>query len=232
MVTVSAQIDAKDVQIALGKLTKRATNLRPVLTMLGEDLKLFVKESIEQQKDLATGEKWKKRRPISAMSRAGGAGGKTLFDNGHLLRSFAAAQPTITDTTVSIGSNLPYARIHQVGGVIKAKGSGVLMIPMSYEAKKAGSARRFIDQKKKAGESPFFMKTKKGRLLLVYYKGKKGERSSIKTRRRAKANPGVLTFAYYCPKSVTIPARPYLGYGEAQEKIVLKRLRDHFTGGV
>lgn len=226
---ISAEVDARKVNLILDKLSSRSRDMRPALTAIGEDMKIFIKDSIELQRDPVTGDRWKKRRPLSMLSRVGGAGGKTLFDTGRLLRSFASSKPHVTNLAVSIGSNLPYARIHQVGGIIKAKGGGVLTIPMSVEAKRAGSARRFIEQKAQKGERPFFMKTRKGRLLLAYYKGRKGVRSSIKTKRERKASPGVLTFAYYCPKSVTIPQRRYLGFGPWEKKQVLIRLHDFLS---
>lgn len=209
---IGAKVDDSKVQVVLKKLAKKGRDFKPVLTVIGEDMKLWVKESIDKQRDPVTGQAWPKRRPLSQMSRVGGSGGKTLFDNGHLLQSFASAVPKVTATTVRIGTNLPYARIHQKGGTVKAKRARVLMIPMSVEAKRAGNARRFIEQKKGQGTPPFFIKTSKGRLLLVYNKTKKkksdGARRVPGQGGQAKGN---LVFAYYCPRQVRISATALFG---------------------
>jgi phage virion morphogenesis protein len=50
-------------------------------------------------------------------------GGRTLFQHGHLRDSITH---DAEDQRVEIGSNLIYAAIHQLGGVIRAKAGGVL----------------------------------------------------------------------------------------------------------
>lgn len=51
--------------------------------------------------------------------RKSGIGAQILRDTGRLMQSVVARPPRVTTSTWEIGSNLPYARIHQFGGVIK-----------------------------------------------------------------------------------------------------------------
>jgi phage virion morphogenesis protein len=55
--------------------------------------------------------------------RATKKGGKTLLDHGHLRDSITH---DADDKTAVVGSNLIYAAIHQVGGIIRAKAGGML----------------------------------------------------------------------------------------------------------
>ena len=57
-------------------------------------------------------------RRADASRRALEDGGETLTDSGRLRRSIDYAA---TSNKVMVGSNLPYARIHQLGGVIVPK---------------------------------------------------------------------------------------------------------------
>lgn len=61
--------------------------------------------------------------PWKPSIRAALNGGRTLFDKGHLSNSITSASD---DHTAMVGTNLIYALIHQVGGVISAKGGGML----------------------------------------------------------------------------------------------------------
>jgi phage gpG-like protein len=51
-------------------------------------------------------------------------GGQTLLRSGHLMKSLTAA---VDGEDVAIGSNLIYARIHALGGIIRAKNAEYLM---------------------------------------------------------------------------------------------------------
>jgi phage virion morphogenesis protein len=55
--------------------------------------------------------------------RATRKGGKTLLDHGHLRDSITH---DADDRAAIVGSNLIYAAIHQVGGIIRAKAGGML----------------------------------------------------------------------------------------------------------
>lgn len=108
-------------------------------------------------------------------------GGKTLRKTSKLMNSvhYVTASDHLT-----IMTNERFARIHQFGGVIKAKNAKFLTIPLSEDA--AGKrARDFSDT--------FFMKSKNGNLLLMQNTGEESVRA-----------------LYLLRKSVRIPARTFL----------------------
>ncbi|MDI6711471.1 MAG: phage virion morphogenesis protein [Bacillota bacterium] len=54
-------------------------------------------------------------------------GAKILHRSGDLKKSIVLGR--VTDAYVEIGSSLPYARIHQLGGVVRPKNTGRLFVP-------------------------------------------------------------------------------------------------------
>lgn len=115
--------------------------------------------------------------------------GKPLRDKGLLMASVTASGAagnveTITDSTLTFGTNLDYASIHQRGGTITPKGAKALAIPVTNEARRSGGPRRMGD------------------LNLVWPKGK----PSGTLRDTAGKTHWILV------KSVTVPARPFLGW--------------------
>lgn len=58
----------------------------------------------------------------------GKSGGKLLQQQGDLRKSIVIGK--VTNTSVEVGSPLIYARIHQLGGVIKPKSKNALLIPV------------------------------------------------------------------------------------------------------
>jgi phage gpG-like protein len=130
---------------------------------------------------------------------------KPLRDFG-LLGASVQAKATQSDLTLS--SNLIYAGIHQSGGRITPKRGKFLAIPATKEAKRAGGARRFP--------------------------------RPLSPRINRRGSGGVLVDAnevvqYFLTKSVTIPARPFLGFskeliGYVQEVLTDAAIRQ-FTFG-
>lgn len=97
-----------DLNRTLGEMIARSQNLEPALR---EGALLFTSEF---QKNFAEGgrpEKWPPSR------RALKEGGQTLRDTGALEHS--VLQPQVDSQSVTFGSNLPYAAIHQFGGEIR-----------------------------------------------------------------------------------------------------------------
>lgn len=101
-----------------------------------------------------------------------------LFQEGHLRRSIN--KRPVEGLSVTVGTNLVYARIHDQGGVIKPVKAKYLTIPL-------GNMKRA-----KKGAGLFFIKSKKGNKLLVRKKGK-----------------GIEPM-FLLKDQVTIPKRPYL----------------------
>ncbi len=96
---------------AVAKAAKKMANSRLLMASVGEAL---VSGTIRRFNDEESpkGEKWEKS------GRAIAEGGQTLSDTAHLRKSIDF---TATPAKVMVGSNLLYARIHQLGGTIKPK---------------------------------------------------------------------------------------------------------------
>ena len=96
---------------AVANAAKKLANSKALMASVGEAL---VSGTIRRFNDEESpkGEKWEKS------GRAIAEGGQTLSDTAHLRKSIDFAA---TPTKVMVGSNLLYARIHQLGGTIKPK---------------------------------------------------------------------------------------------------------------
>lgn len=132
-------------------------------------------------------------------------GDKPLRDNGLLMASISAKA---SRSELVVGSNLAYAGVHQWGGIITPKKAKFLTIPMTKDAKKAGSPRRFRGQL-----SPRINRAGTGGVL-VDVNG---------------------TVQYVMTKRVVVPARPFLGFSPNFMKIAELILADfavrHAFGG-
>lgn len=82
------------------------------------------------------GRPWK---PLAKSPRVGG-GGLPLLDSG-LLRASVFGYGTATGAAVA--TNMPYAALHEYGGTVRPVTSKYLAIPLTREAKRVGSPRRF-----------------------------------------------------------------------------------------
>lgn len=70
-------------------------------------------------------EQTRRRREAAYLAKSGG---KILQRSGDLRKSITIGK--VTDSSVEVGSSLPYARIHQLGGEIVPKRRNVLLIPV------------------------------------------------------------------------------------------------------
>ena len=91
---------------ALGKAAQKLGDTQALMESVGEALRSGTIERFDAE-EAPQGKKWKP----SARAMAGG--GKTLDKESHLKDSIDYAT---TSDKVMVGSNLPYARIHQLGG--------------------------------------------------------------------------------------------------------------------
>ncbi len=96
---------------ALGNAAKRIGSTGKLMASIGEALVSGVKTRFKNEED-PEGRKWE------PSARALAEGGKTLTDTARLRDSIDYAA---TPTKVMVGSNLPYARIHQYGGTIRPR---------------------------------------------------------------------------------------------------------------
>ncbi len=109
-------------------------------------------------------------------------------------------------TRIEWGTNLDYSTIHQYGGVITPKVAKFLAIPVTTKAQAAGSPRNFP-----TGELKF----------------RWGERGGVAFTTKGKGKRLSEIVQYYFTKSVTIPARPYLGLTTEQADEYAEWVVDH-----
>ena len=131
------------------------------------------------------------------LSLRSGGSGRTLIDSGNLLKSLT--YKIEGREVVKIGSNLPYAKVHQFGGKIKAKKAASLCIPATKEARK--KSRFGVEEalKKFTNEGWQIWFTEKA---IMGRKGNKGK-------------PVVL---FYRKKQIEIPKRQFVYLTKEDEK--------------
>lgn len=126
-------------------------------------------------------------------------GQKILRDKGLLMASISAS---VTEKTITLSANSPGARLHQFGGVIRPKRAKVLTIPVSKEAARIGSPRKF--------PRPLFS----ARGGLCEHKGEE------------------LVMHYRFASSVTVPARPFLGWSQETLESVENIIADAYAKAI
>jgi phage gpG-like protein len=134
-------------------------------------------------------------------------GNKPLLDKGLLQASISAS---VTQEELWLRANHPGAAVHQFGATIVPKRAKALTIPVSKEAKRIGSPGR--------GRFP--------RPLFVVARGAGQTGFLAEGRPDGKG----ITIHYLLRRSVTIPARPYLGWSEStikkMERVLADKLAD------
>lgn len=148
---------------ALERLTAAVIDWSPATDAIASYLVSEVAIRFEEGRG-PDGAAWKPSR------RAAEEGGQTLVDTGRLQDSIVGASDAVS---ARVGTNVIYAAIHQLGGVIRAKGRA------------AGGAD-----------------------ALSFGRGK----------------------AKVLRTSVTMPARPFLGFGPGDGDAIAGYLRDHLAG--
>jgi len=181
---IEYQIQGLDkLQAAFRRAGEAAQRPRALMLQLDQVMKNQVSRTFSAKRDPITGAPWQSTR----------RGGEILRDTGRLFRSIVAASPRVTDDSVIIGTNLPYASSHQEGMVITPQGATMLAIPLSKSAKRSQFARRWWNQNE--SKKPFIRKTRGGKLFIF-------------TSQR-----GALTAHFLLLKSATIPQRRFIGIG-------------------
>lgn len=138
-------------------------------------------------------------------------GGQTLSDTSTLRRSFTHA---VQGSRLVVATPLPYAGIHNEGGVIRKKDK-LLTVPMdslTVSQRRAAKARDFKDT--------FVLKTKAGLLFIVQRTGR-----MVKDPETGKKVPE-LKFLYQLREEVTIPQRMFLTWSQVAQDEILERWSD------
>jgi phage gpG-like protein len=149
------------------------------------------------------GKGWSPLAPATVEYRNKGGKAKPLEDTGEAGLLGSITFNYVDEKTIGVGTNKPYARIQNNGGVIRAK-KNWLWIPAAgtraLQRRYGYSPTDVLRGLKAAGFSVFRI----GRTMCYAQKGKK-------------AKPKV---AYYLKKSVEVPARPFF-YLTAEETALL-----------
>jgi len=146
--------------------------------------------------------------PNVPLTRAYKKGSKlTLRDTGRLLSSITYKADS---EKAVIGADVEYARIQQLGGVIKPKKARELYIPASWKTRQlmrkfGATPARCIEGMKRAGYQVY---RPKGKKVIMARTGKRGK-------------PFVL---FILKRQVEIPARPFLGIDEKDKKVIKQKV--------
>lgn len=117
MTGVSIRADDSAIQTALAEAEARTDDLAPLMRAVAKILLLGTQRRFERQVD-ADGKPWQRLSPRTAARRIGRhrrGFGNILRSEGHLYGSITAEASGVE---AAVGSNLPYAAIHQLGGVV------------------------------------------------------------------------------------------------------------------
>lgn len=187
-------------------------NWRRPLKALSILLESYTKQNFERGTS-PDGVPWEQLHHARPNSKGGDL---PLRDRGILMASVTAHGEghveNITDTSLEWGTALDYAGLHQEGGTVTPKNAGALSIPLTVEATRYRSPRDFP-----AGL--FVWKSKTGHAFLAQSQ-EKG---------RGKNKHTQLNLHYLLLKSVTVPARPFVGLSEEFLKDADELLLDEVT---
>jgi len=175
------------------------------------------------------GETW----PALAHGRVGQTGALPLRDNGLLLASINGLGK---EDGLTVGSHMIYAPVQHYGGTIVPKRSKFLSIPLTIEAKRSGGPRFWTGTKWQ------FRPTHNGWLMLAPAPMTRAQQRRANNRtfenaaRTLEGQRPLRTLAVQRPPavpqfllvpSVTIPARPFIGFSPQLLNRVNQRVIEH-----
>lgn len=183
--------------------------LQGIAARLGHDGKILMRgvgnialrasaRAFRAQADPESGRAWKPTGGLALQTRpGGGSGGKTLSDTAGLAQSIQTSLNVSLDQAV-IGTNKRYGKIHQTGGTIRPVNAKALAIPVTREARRAGSPRRFP------------------RKLFILKGHAPG--SAMLAEAMGGGKTGKVRVQYLLRSSVKIEARPFIGVNESDRQ--------------
>jgi phage virion morphogenesis protein len=134
---VAIKVDWSDVTFVLGSLAGRLDDQRGMWDEIGAALETSARIRITDTNRAPDGNPW----PPSLRARL--TGGKTLYKSGDLQRSITH---NVLSNGVEIGTDLAYARIHQLGGTIKRE-ARMQTIYRRYNPKTDELSHRFVKKR-------------------------------------------------------------------------------------
>lgn len=112
---INIRVEDSQVQALLNRLSASVRNMSPALKEVGDALKTNIQLGFNAEKS-PYGDAWAKLKPATLKARRKkGAGAKILRDTGRLVNSITRSADA---NSVTVGTNVPYAAIHQFGGTI------------------------------------------------------------------------------------------------------------------
>ena len=157
----------------------------PLPPGLGRAIALVLLSGLRRRFQTATGPDG---RPWPALARPRPQGGSLPLMNTGVLRN--SYQTRVEADGASIASPLPQARLHNFGGVIRPRAAKALAVPLTAEAQRAGSPRRFPRP-------------------LAYRPARKGGGNTVAV--LGENRNGRWVGQYALVKEVKVPARPHVG---------------------
>ena len=184
------RLQSEEVKAALRRLQDslpESGDMSPAMRSLARVLKTGTQLRFRAQK-APDGAAWQSTR----------RGGQILNLTRRLRNSITAANDSRSAT---VGTNVAYAAIHQFGGVIRAKKGPFLAIPVTPEARAAGSPTKM--------PGLHVWQTLKGQFVMGSEDG---------------------TVHFLLRRQVTMPARPFLGASDDDRAELLRVLQQHLEG--
>ena len=132
-------------------------------------------------------------------------GGSTvLVDTGRLRNS---GEARVSGETLALSATAPGAAAHQFGAVVRPKAAKALAIPVTREAARFGSPRRFPGPPLVYLPSRHQNPDDRGRLAQIVHRTRSGRRT-----RPTRNSQVTLVVQYVLRSKVVIPARPFVGF--------------------
>lgn len=129
----------------LTRMQERVTTLQPVLEVYAQDLKTLVDDSFDQSR-APDGTGWEPLKPATVRKRRRGSS-KPLVDTGQLRNSITSVA---LNASLRVGTNVPYAGVHQFGGGRGIPARPFLPISSTGDFVERGPAGEFMSRLKAA----------------------------------------------------------------------------------
>jgi len=142
---VNISVNTKGLEAVIARLAPlNDADMLRVMTEVDHKARQQVNQTFQAGRDPISGAQWKPTSNFTLSLRFSG-GGQTMVARGGdgLFGSIVGRSPEVTPSSVKIGTGKIYGPIHQNGGIIRPVKAKALALPLTKEAARAGSPRRF-----------------------------------------------------------------------------------------